>query len=189
MNREEWLGAAVGMLNHLIATETDLTPATKIQVSVGFPRNDRKGQVIGQCYPKRASKGWHNIYVTPMLGTARQVLPVLLHELIHAADDCEHHHTGAFRRAWKALGFQGRPTESDPGPVLKGKLLKIAMELPEYPHQRLDAAVDAVPKQGTRMIKLICPECGYVVRTTRKWLDVGLPTCWCGAQFEEEVKR
>lgn len=186
MTREEWLNAAVGMLNHLIATETDLTPASKIQISTAWPRNDRRGQVIGQCYQKKASKGWHNIFVTPTLGTARQVLPVILHELIHAADDCEHHHAGAFRKAWRDLGFQGKPTESDPGPELRGKLLKIAMELPEYPHQRLDPGADLPKKQSTRMLKLECPSCGYVVRTTKKWLEVGLPTCFCGREFEEK---
>lgn len=33
---------------------------------------------------------------------------------------------------------------------------------------------------GSRMLKLICPNDGYTVRTTRKWLDVGSPSCPCG---------
>jgi hypothetical protein len=35
--------------------------------------------------------------------------------------------------------------------------------------------------QGTRMLKLECSGCGYVARTTRKWLEVGAPSCCCGA--------
>jgi hypothetical protein len=27
------------------------------------------------------------------------------------------------------------------------------------------------------MLKLVCPACGYAVRTTRTWLDVGRPLC------------
>lgn len=35
----------------------------------------------------------------------------------------------------------------------------------------------AKPKQGTRLIKASCSECGYTVRVTQKWLDVGPPHC------------
>lgn len=185
MTREEWLNAAVGMLNHLIATDTELTPASKIQVSVGFPRNDRKGLIEGQCYSKAASKGWTNIFVAPTLGTARQVLPIMLHELIHAADDNRHWHSGAFRKAWRQLGFQGNVSESDPGPALRGRLLKIAMELPAYPHHPIDPEYDVVKPQNTRMILLKCPTCGYKIRAARKWIDTGLPVCHDGATFKE----
>jgi hypothetical protein len=27
------------------------------------------------------------------------------------------------------------------------------------------------------MLKAECPECGYTIRLTKKWADVGLPTC------------
>jgi hypothetical protein len=33
------------------------------------------------------------------------------------------------------------------------------------------------PKQDARLIKCECGECGYVVRTTRKWLEIGAPHC------------
>jgi hypothetical protein len=39
-------------------------------------------------------------------------------------------------------------------------------------------------KQSTRMLKLECDECGYVVRTTQKWINVGVPVCHCGAEFQ-----
>lgn len=35
------------------------------------------------------------------------------------------------------------------------------------------------------MLKLVCPEDGYTVRTTRKWLEVGQPSCPCGLELEE----
>jgi hypothetical protein len=38
-------------------------------------------------------------------------------------------------------------------------------------------------KQGTRLIKVECEMCGYVVRTTNKWLRVGRPTCCCGGKM------
>lgn len=35
----------------------------------------------------------------------------------------------------------------------------------------------AKPKQSTRLKKCECGECGYTVRVTQKWLDVGAPHC------------
>lgn len=190
MNREEWLNAAVGMLNHLIATETDLTPSNRIQISVGWPRGgDLGGRVQAQCYP--AAHGYHNIYVSPTLGTARQVLPAILHELIHAALDCTvPTHGSEFRKAWQALGFVGHATDSLPGHQLRGKLLKIAMELPEYPHHRLDPGANLIKKQPTRMIKVRCAQgSGYQLRMVRKWLDdPGPPICPCHNIQMEEAK-
>lgn len=29
----------------------------------------------------------------------------------------------------------------------------------------------------TRLVRCECPKCGYLVRTTRKWLDIAVPTC------------
>jgi hypothetical protein len=39
--------------------------------------------------------------------------------------------------------------------------------------------------QGTRMLKVECPDCGYTLRTTRKWLDTGLPSCPAGNEMQE----
>lgn len=33
-------------------------------------------------------------------------------------------------------------------------------------------------------LKLLCPSCGYLVKTSQKWLDIGTPTCVCGTQME-----
>lgn len=185
MNREEWLTLAVERLNVLIAEHTELTPSKKVLVSAGWPRRDRGGQVVGQCYAKRAGDGHHHIFVSPMLNGASHVLPVLLHELIHAADDCGSQHKGAFRKAWKALGFDGKPTEATPGAELRARLRDLARELGSYPHHRL-MPVEGEKKQSTRMLKVECPGCGCVCRMTRKWLDeVGPPECACGERMEE----
>jgi rubrerythrin len=33
------------------------------------------------------------------------------------------------------------------------------------------------PKQTTRLLKAICPVCGYTVRVTKRWAEIGLPIC------------
>lgn len=182
--REEWLIAAAEKLNDMIAEHTDLKPSANVLVSAGWPRRDRGGKVIGQCFAKKASQGKHHIFISPMLPSAAKVLPTLLHELIHAADDCASSHKGAFRKAWKALGFTGKPTCSEPGKELKETLRELAGELGPYPHTKLEPVQIEKP-QTTRMLKVVC-RCGCVVRMTRKWLDDrGAPTCACGLQMEE----
>lgn len=32
-------------------------------------------------------------------------------------------------------------------------------------------------KQATRLLKAVCPECGYTIRVTQKWASQGLPVC------------
>src|SRR3989441_1526720 len=36
---------------------------------------------------------------------------------------------------------------------------------------------DRPKKQSTRLLKAECPECGYTIRLTKGWADLGLPTC------------
>lgn len=38
------------------------------------------------------------------------------------------------------------------------------------------------------MLKALCGGCGYTIRLTRQWADVGMPTCQCGTRFTLEQK-
>jgi hypothetical protein len=44
-----------------------------------------------------------------------------------------------------------------------------------YPHAAL--TMNSKKVQGTRMLKAVCPSCGYTVRLTSKWANLGLPSC------------
>lgn len=183
--REQWLNAAAERLNEMIAETGVLKPSKKVLVSAGWPRKDRNGKVIGQCYPTLPGGGKHHVFVSPMLSKPVDVLAVLLHELIHAADNCEHQHTGPFRRVWGMLGFIDKPTTSVPGPELTKALKVLAKDLGKYPHVALTPVQMSKP-QTTRMLKVECENCGCVVRMTRKWLEeVGTPTCGCGGDMTE----
>lgn len=182
--REEWLNEAAVHLNKIIAEKAGLKPAKTVLVSCGWPRKERGGQVLGTCTPAKAGNGANHIFVTPRIKGSVEVLSVLLHELIHAADDCANQHKGAFRKAHKAVGFIDKPTTSVPGKELTATLRALAKELGAYPHRALNP-VD-LKKQSTRMLKVECPECGCLVRMTRTWLDkTGTPTCACGSKMEE----
>jgi hypothetical protein len=187
LNREDWLTKAVIPLTDLINESTDLTLNRDVRVSCGWPGGKSVNKIIGQCWPTHLGKGTAQLFISPLLVKPVQVLETLLHELIHAADDCEHGHRGPFVKACKAVGLEGKPTATVAGKELRARLAIIAEDLGAYPHNGINPK-DKVKTQSTRMIKLECPECEYVLRTTRKWIEVALPVCENGHDpifFEE----
>lgn len=180
MNREEWLTNAVKPLAALINERTTLKcRPEKVRVSCGWPRLDRGGAVIGECWPANCGKGVSQLFVSPLKHQPMDVLAILLHELIHAADDCASQHGGKFVRAIKAVGLAGKPTATvcAPDTPLWDTLTAIAAELGPYPHKGFNPGKRVRKPQTTRMIKCECPDCGYAVRTTKKWIEVATPIC------------
>jgi hypothetical protein len=52
------------------------------------------------------------------------------------------------------------------------------------------ATVNASTKQGTRLLKVMCPNpaCAVVVRMTAKYINCGrIPTCSCGTKMEPRI--
>jgi hypothetical protein len=187
MNREAWLTAMAEKLWPLILKHGGHKPE-KWRVACGWPASGgtvrpgtKRSRTIGQCWCGGSEGGAREIFISPYLADPVEVAETLLHELIHAALDAKVQHRAPFARLAKAAGLEGKPTATHAGDALKAKLTEYATELGEYPHDRLDRT--AWPKQGTRMLKLICPDCGYIVRTTSKWLEVGYPTCPCGSML------
>jgi hypothetical protein len=71
----------------------------------------------------------------------------------------------------------------DVGGVVSDRFKLLVGQLGDYPHAELKS-MPKLKKCGTRMIKLGCDSCGYIVRTTQKWIDLGTPTCTCGGMFK-----
>lgn len=193
--RESWLESAVDIFRPRFI-EVGLPLPAKIHVSVGFAYGAKRenGKVLGQCWARAASDdGVNHLFISPEIGDTFDVLETLLHELIHAADDCVSGHKGEFAKAATRLGLLAPMTFTPASPEVQAELLLIAVELGDYPHGALHPVPAKVPvgspvgggiklhsgpgKQGTRMIKVMCLDCGYSVRTTRTWLNVGLPYC------------
>jgi hypothetical protein len=103
------------------------------------------------------------------LGDAVKALDVLVHELVHAVDDCKSGHKKPFVTAARAVGLEGKPTATHAGPALLVALQGLASTLGPYPHSQLN--LSGRKKQTTRMIKVECDDCGGVYRTTRQWID------------------
>lgn len=189
MNRETWLLAAKKAVEPLFKQHGYTVPE-KIRVSCGWPsvkalgKNSRR---IGECWATQCSRdeSWE-IFISPALADPVRVLDVLVHEIVHAVVGLECGHTGAFRKCALAVGLTGKMTATEAGPELKGHLAAIANRIGTYPHAALDSRKSSVKKQSTRLLKVSCESCGYTVRTTQKWIDVGLPTCPCGCEMTHE---
>jgi hypothetical protein len=188
--REEWLTVAVDALSEVFKAIDVKLPA--VRVSVGWPGGrGNKNAVIGQCWASAAAADKvAQLFVSPRLDDAVQVLAVLTHELVHAVDDCKSGHKGAFTKIAKGVGLTGKMTATVASEELASKLGLIASALGDYPHAALTdiGGAEGPKKQGTRMLKVECAEgSGYTVRMTRTWIDsVGCPVCPChGVTMEE----
>lgn len=192
-NREDWLNEAARMIHERYRTAFDTHFAMaghqrleKLLVSTGFPSTGGLTKVIGQCWKAQTSESGehHQIFINPRLGNVVEVVATLAHEMVHAADDCEHKHRGPFVRCVRDLGLEGKATATVAGEEFASFAAEVEKALGAYPHQRLKPMATE-KKQTARMLKLEAPCCGYVVRTTKKWLEVGVPSCPCGTEMEE----
>jgi hypothetical protein len=191
VTREEWLLAAVEELRPLLAEVDCEVP--EVRVSVGWPSSkatSRKHRTIGECWKRQtAADGVSQIFISPTLGGEEQVLGTLIHELIHAWDNGESGHKGnvskseGFKGKAVAVGLTGKMTATTVGTELMPKLTAIAEKIGDYPHSPISPTAKG-KVQGTRMIKVQCFEehddeelNGYLLRTTAKWLNLGLPMC------------
>ncbi len=187
--REEWLTEAIAQLwPYVYEAGAESMPA--VRVSVGFPKgtrgagSHRHGQIF---YGAASADGTTEIFVSPELDEPLAVLDVLSHQLIHASLGQDAGHGSEFGAVARALGLDGKLTDTAPGDALTATLRGLANELGDYPHAQLTAGEEGggLKKQGTRMLKIECESCGMVARTTAKWLDSpGLPTCACGGGFQ-----
>ena len=183
MNREEWLHQAIALLNKEVFSLVDVDLPVDIKVSCGWASSggaSSKRTTIGQCFARRVSENNVNeIFISPKLADAVEVLEVLAHELIHAFDDCKSGHRGAFKRIAVAIGLEGKMTSTHAGEVLKEKLNSIFIDLGEYPHAKLDYSKQIKP-QTTRNMKISCTVCEFSYRTSRKNIEqMTNQTCNC----------
>ncbi|RLK22675.1 SprT-like family protein [Micromonospora sp. M71_S20] len=183
--REEWLTEAVEALKPLFEGVGATVPT--VRVSVGWPGGKgKKNSVIGQCWASwTAADKVSQVFISPVLDDAGQVLATLAHEVVHAVDDCKSGHKGDFAKIAKGIGLTGKMTATVAGDDLKVTLGEIAAFLGPYPHAKLsitDGGAGEKP-QKNRQLKVECAACGYTARTTRKWLDeVGAPLCPCNRE-------
>jgi hypothetical protein len=138
------------------------------------------------------------VFISPVLDQVagiQGVLVTLRHELVHAAG--RRGHGREFKALAVELGLAGPMTATVASPELLDFInWTLLPELGRYPHGAITGRAEIlVPptesgdkpvilrpddwpkKQSTRLLKAECPECGYTIRLSKKWADVGLPGC------------
>jgi hypothetical protein len=202
MNRETWLNQMAEMMRPRF--EELGFPLPKFRVSIGFTSAGKVSNIGGECWNSgnSADKSFE-IFISPIIDEAVQVAAVLWHELTHAAVGFDQKHKGDFAKVMLAIGMLRPMTDSKPGPEFISYIQPFLTELGALPHAKLSwghavrprlvgenaedgedgdgeelgGSSNAKPKQKTRLLKVLCSECGYTARVSQKWLDKGAPHC------------
>lgn len=198
--REKWLCDFAKASISLFADAKDLLTFPKgikldlndVRITCGFPPNYRKSQRVGMknkysamgvCYPKTELRPYKQIFILPDWCNNKDIVNlggVIIHELIHAIDNCKSGHGKAFRDMALAVGLEGQMRSTKPGTKLSAWIRKTAKKLGKYPQGEW---VHSRAKQSTRMLKIQCPkvdgDCGAIARMSNSQIEDGTPICRC----------
>jgi hypothetical protein len=177
-NREDWLLAAVSELRPIFDAVGKALPEN-VRVACGFPLGAQRTGALGQCWADTASADkTFEILINPELDKPVEVFEVLVHELCHATAGAMNHGVN-FQRVASAMHLEATAVKgwkaTARGPEFDLTFGSIIDSLGPYPHAALTMSKRKV--QTTRMLKAVCPSCGYTVRLTQKWAALGLPSC------------
>ena len=172
--REQWLQQAILALTPLFKEQGYAIP--KCHVSCGFASTDIKRGHIGQCWSTKSSADRVNqIFISSALSDSVQVLDTLMHELVHAVDDCENKHGPVFKKMALKLGMKGPMRSACAGPELKARLKQLADGLGTYPHAKLNVPRKVIDRRPRPRAK--CSECGFTVPMLKAFIHYGPPIC------------
>lgn len=172
--REGWLSDALTLITPRIEAAGYSLPA-KIKVACGFPMGSRGGKrVLAQTIaPEASADGITEMFISPTVSDPVTALGCVLVAAGHSLPK------GKFKAYCSAMGIEGKKAVARPGANAEAWLRdEVLPQLGAYPHAAVDP--NQRKKQSTRMIKLVCPETGYTVRTTAKWIKEGFPTSPAG---------
>lgn len=175
--REAWLNHVAHLMRPMFAkVGFPLPPKIRITMSL-----TNKSRAIGVCYdPQCSADGSYEILVRLDRFEPVDVAAILAHELAHAAVGVQAGHKGPFGILARAIGLEGKLTATVPGEAFTRAVQPLLREVGPFPHAALNwgGPRTGPKKQGTRMLKVTCPECGLVARMTRKWIEeVGAVLC------------
>ena len=183
MTREEWLEKVVDHLRPLYS-KAEVPIPEKIRISFGWPSKNAlstKARRIGECWiAECASDTVNQIFISPILDSARDAVGVIAHELVHAALPPEAAHKAPFIKACKKVGLtDGKPKNVMPGPELWREIDDILAHMIPYPHAALTPRTKD-KTQTTRMLKIQCTDSShepYILRGSKKVFALGIPNC------------
>jgi len=186
ITREEYLIECSKLLAPLF-TKSSYEIPNNIRFTCGLPSRGAFGKnrrTIGQCWDSSVSSdSTIEIMISPTIDNTLEVVGVLLHEMVHAVVGNKHGHKKPFKDCAIAVGLTGKMTATTNTSELDDFINNNIIEsIGSYPHAKIDYSQQK--KQTTRMIKATCVDCDYVIRTSQKWVALGLPVCCCGGEFK-----
>lgn len=174
INRESWLTAAVSLIKPLFIQKGFTVPPCL--VSCGFTSTGSKNGHIGPCWARSSSElDVNQIFVSPTLIDPVEVLDTLVHELVHAVDDCQNKHGKEFKKICTEMGLKGPMRSASAGPELRERLTEIGFKLGPYPHGKLKVGMIKHTRRPRPRAR--CSECEYEVPMYKKFLEYGPPMC------------
>ena len=185
--REQWLAAALEAMKPVAATLTGQNMADRIRIGVGFPSTYRRSGTLAECWPDVDSGDAHaEVIISPTIADPVEVFARLLGQALRTLPGAMSIASVSYREAFDAVHLT---VGADKNAILYSDAFydqweSLIAALGDYPHAELSVAVRKT--QSTRMLKLQCPQCGYIIRTTGKWVAQGIPVCHDGALFVVE---
>ena len=175
--REEYLQAFISEVRPMFDLYSQPLPHN-VRITCGFPLNAKRSKALSDVFPTNNSRDNHwEIFISPEVAVEKTVAELVIHELCRTTDGaCSRGVT--FQKIANDMGLV--PDAKRGYKRTSGSLQFLSMygaiidSLGKYPHA--EVSYSQVKTQGTRMLKAVCA-CGYTVRLTSKWANVGLPTC------------
>lgn len=193
--REAWLRVAVELFRPWFAVINRPLPK-HVRISCGWGASGARAEnatILGVTLRADLSAdAVSEVFISPEDADAGSMLETVLHELVHVQDNIASGHRGAFVETAKALGFRSPWTETPPTPALTDALVGVARMMGAYPGAQITipkrsagglTLTSAGNGQTNRHGLLKCPIDGYAVRTTKKWMALGMPFCPAGHQM------
>lgn len=169
--REEWLIAFTDAARPVFKEHGYEIPAN-VRMSVGFTSKGARSTRIGECWSTKCSEDdVFEIFIDPKLSEASRIADVLTHELAHATVGIEAGHKKPFVDCVRAVGLEGKPTATVAGDAWRAWAEPILEKLGKLPHGAIQPGSGGAKKQSTRMLKCECTQCGFVFRTSSKWIE------------------
>jgi hypothetical protein len=166
-----------------------------VNVKISIGKQEHKN-AIGSTYHPIIGGGYYHIFIAPKIAkNVYQVFDTLIHEAIHTLF---FDHRGGFSTCAKAVGLVKPWTATTGSDKLEEDITQwltdndlywYEPELKDIDFKPQDpksggggfpsgGAIGSPKKQPSRMIKITCPICGYIVRTANKNIEVkGFPIC------------
>jgi len=176
MHRELWLIKATNILRTRWAS-MGVTVPDDVKVTCGFPGGGSPRRRIGECWPRgRSAANVNEVMISPVLDRPLDVLDVLGHELLHAADDCKSGHGAAFTANSKRVGYSGGKHSKIVTPEAVALVQVMLEKLGAYPHAKVElTAKKRNASHGLHKLECGCGNCSYM--TAKKIEEFGFPVC------------